>query len=639
MSDAQHRLALPAGYELGRYRFQEILGSGGFGITYLAEDKTLNRKVAIKELLPNDIATRVDGTTVVAKTKAEEESLTWARERFVGEGRALAACDHPNVVNVYEMVEANGTAYMITKYEEGRSLEQWLRELGRRPNELELRGVLMPLLAGLETVHKAGFLHRDIKPENIYITKNGRPVLLDFGSARQAITNRSVAMTSIVTSGYAPFEQYHEDGNQGAWSDTYALAAVMYRAITGKKPPDATRRLKDDPIEKLTAHYGGQYDAEFLRAIDKALSVDESKRPQTIEDWRKMLGSGERLPLDSDATRLLPRVSRDPAWLAFIKANPAVIGGAAGGVLLLILVLSLIGHKGPKPPIGKVEPSPSGGQTSPGPQSSASPSGGSGNTANVSPGPAIVPGTSPSPQPPPAAAQIDPRLIGTWETKIAWPPEGAGNNPIGNWQDSSGIRTLLADGTATRKDTNGKSDDSTGHWKVVDGEIVVKDDNIQDGRDVGSTYQLKFSPDGKKLSGRWSVPEGVKATIPSGDVTWNRVTSKSARAQNVRWEQSADGHYAFSGPFSDAGVITAAGDGRFQQFSNAAKQPADVSYEFRGDKLVTNGPFGSAEWRRVGSAKRSSASRDQTVQPQREYKVRTRDIPHDIIKRAFRHFP
>lgn len=637
MSDAQHRLALPAGYELGRYRFQEILGSGGFGITYLAEDKTLNRRVAIKELLPNDIATRVDGTTVVAKTKAEEESLTWARERFVGEGRALAACDHPNVVNVYEMVEANGTAYMVTKYEEGRSLEQWLRELGHPPNELELRSVLMPLLSGLESVHKAGFLHRDIKPENIYMTKNGRPVLLDFGSARQAITNRSVAMTSIVTSGYAPFEQYHEDGNQGAWSDIYALAAVMYRAITGKKPPDATRRLKDDPIEKLTAHYGGQYDAEFLRAIDKALSVDESKRPQTIEEWRKVLGTGERLPLDSDATRLLPRVSRDPAWLAFIKANPAVIGGAAGGLLLLILIFTLIGHKGPKPPIGKVEPSPSGGQTSPGPQSSASPAGGSGNTANISPAPSTAPGISPGPQP--ANAQIDPRLIGTWETKIAWPPEGAPNSPVGTWKDATGVRTLLGDGTATRKDTSGQSGDATGNWKIVDSEVVVKDVKMKDGRDIGSIYHLKVSPDGKKLSGHWSVPEGVDATIPSGDVTWDRATNKSARAQTVRWEQSPDGHYAFSGPFSDVGVITAAGDGKFQQFSNAARQPADVSYEFRGDKLVTNGSLGSAEWRRAGSSKRSSGSRDQTGQPNREYKVRTRDIPHEIIKRAFRHFP
>ena len=106
----QHILALPAGYQLGKYLFKGVLGSGGFGITYLAEDITLNRKVAVKEMLPNDFATRIDGTTVVAKTESEKANLAWARARFVDEGRALAACDHPNVVNVYEMIEANGTA-------------------------------------------------------------------------------------------------------------------------------------------------------------------------------------------------------------------------------------------------------------------------------------------------------------------------------------------------------------------------------------------------------------------------------------------------------------------------------------------------------------------------------------------------
>src|SRR5271154_4102558 len=126
MIAGEHRLALPAGYQLGKYLFQRILGAGGFGITYLAEDKSLGRRVAIKELLPNDIATRVDGSTVVAKTKSEEQNLAWARDRFVKEGRALAACEHPNVVNVYEMIEANGTAYMVTKFEEGRSFADWL---------------------------------------------------------------------------------------------------------------------------------------------------------------------------------------------------------------------------------------------------------------------------------------------------------------------------------------------------------------------------------------------------------------------------------------------------------------------------------------------------------------------------------
>ena len=534
MSVAQHRLALPAGYELGRYRFQEILGSGGFGITYLAEDKTLGRRVAIKELLPNDIATRVDGTTVVAKTQSEEQSLSWARERFIGEGRALAACDHPNVVNVYEMVEANGTAYMVTKYEEGSSLEQWLRELERPPNESELRSVLLPLLSGLETVHKAGFLHRDIKPENIYITKNGRPVLLDFGSARQAISNRSIALTSIVTSGYAPFEQYHEDGNQGAWSDIYALAAVMYRAITGKKPPEATRRLQNDPIEKLTARYAGQYDAEFLRAIDRGLSVNEFKRPQSVADWRKMFGSDDRLPVDTDLTRVMPRVKREPA-LDKLLTSPRLLDVGVPVAVVLVLGLAWIITRWGSHSSSSASNRKSGDEERPSQSSSASPSqsappvlpssspGNESSTAAVTPAPSAQPGSSPAA---PAGLQLDPRLIGTWES------------------------------------------------------------------------------------------------------------ARNGRGQRTRWEQSQDGHYTFTGAVTDAGVISAA-DGQMKEFSNGAAQPVDVTYQFRGETLITNTPAGTLEWRRVSSS--ASTSKRQPARPNQPSRP---DIGRDLLHRVLRkHFP
>ena len=349
MIAGEHRLALPAGFRLGKYNLISVLGAGGFGITYLADDFSLGRRVAIKELLPNDIATRLDGSTVVAKTKSEEENLAWARDRFMQEGRALAACDHPNVVNVYEMIEANGTAYMITKFEEGRSFSEWLKEVDGAPTEKELRAILLPLLAGLEKVHKAGFLHRDLKPENIYLTNDGRPILLDFGSARQAVSDRTTSLTSIVTSGYAPFEQYHEDGKQGAWSDLYALAAVMYRAIHGKKPPEATRRLKDDPCLKLAREYAGKYSTQFLGAIDKALAVEPQKRPQSVAQWLEMLGE---LPVRKEIVV--------PAWwepwleklqqaVELAKSKPYWAGGAGAALLVLILVLSL--HKKPVPPV------------------------------------------------------------------------------------------------------------------------------------------------------------------------------------------------------------------------------------------------------------------------------------------------
>jgi serine/threonine protein kinase len=349
MIAGEHRLALPAGFRLGKYNLLSVLGAGGFGITYLAEDYSLGRRVAIKELLPNEIATRLDGSTVVAKTKSEEDNLAWARDRFVQEGRALAACDHPNVVNVYEMIEANGTAYMVTKFEEGRSFSEWLKEVGGAPTEKELRAILLPLLSGLEKVHKAGFLHRDLKPENIYLTDDGRPILLDFGSARQAIGDRTTSLTSIATSGYAPFEQYHEDGKQGAWSDLYALAAVMYRAIHGKKPPEATRRLKDDPCLKLAKEHAGQYSAQFLSAIDKALAVEPQKRPQSVREWLAMLG-------ESPARK---EVVVPPWWQPWLeklrqgaelaKAKPYWAGGV--GAALLVLVLALSVHKKPVPPV------------------------------------------------------------------------------------------------------------------------------------------------------------------------------------------------------------------------------------------------------------------------------------------------
>ncbi|HEY7610129.1 MAG TPA: protein kinase, partial [Alphaproteobacteria bacterium] len=283
MDDARHGLA--RGYTIEGYRIERVLGAGGFGITYLATEVAISRPVAIKEYLPNGIAARSrNDISVQPLTSADNENYQWGLERFRREAQTLVAFHHPNIVSVFRYFEANGTAYLVMAYEDGESLAAILDKRKTLP-EAELRSWLAPLLSGLAHVHKAGFLHRDIKPGNIYIRRDGSPVLLDFGAARLAVGGRSQSLTSIVSAGYAPFEQYTTRGNQGPWTDIYAMGGVLYRAITGQRPPDAPDRIRDDPYEPAAKAARGKYGAGLLAAVDAALIVDEETRPQSLEQW------------------------------------------------------------------------------------------------------------------------------------------------------------------------------------------------------------------------------------------------------------------------------------------------------------------------------------------------------------------
>jgi serine/threonine protein kinase len=233
--------ALPAGYSLQEYRIERVLGVGGFGLTYLAVDSNLNLKVALKEYLPDDIAQRGADNSIGPRSPAAVDTFGWGKRRFLDESRTVASFRHPNIVRVMRFFEANGTAYMVMEFVEGAALTDWMK--ARRPIvEAQAAALVGPLLDGLEVVHKAGFLHRDIKPGNIYVRDDGSPVLLDFGSARQ----KSSDLTTIVSPGFAPFEQYHNDGNQGPWSDLYALGGVLYWMVTGHKPHEAAARVRTD---------------------------------------------------------------------------------------------------------------------------------------------------------------------------------------------------------------------------------------------------------------------------------------------------------------------------------------------------------------------------------------------------------
>ncbi len=324
-----YRNALTLDSMLLEYRLESVLGAGGFGMTYLGWDTHLEKHVAIKEYLPTDLSIRaLDGSIVPVNTESEY-NYQWGLARFIQEARTLAKFSHPNIVRVYRFFEANGTSYMVMDYEAGASLHQYLRGMPR-PEEAALKNWLMPILDGLQAVHALGFLHRDIKPSNVFMRENGTPVLLDFGSARMAAGGARTDLTAIVTPGYAPLEQYSSDGDQGPWSDIYALSGVVYRALTGENPPDAVSRLKTDTVPQSLAAARAHYSERFLKVIEWGLTIDERMRPQCIADWRELfLG---RAPLTA-LSRRPAGASPPPSAAASTGAQTLRLADAAAGTL------------------------------------------------------------------------------------------------------------------------------------------------------------------------------------------------------------------------------------------------------------------------------------------------------------------
>jgi serine/threonine protein kinase len=311
--------ALPPGTRLGDYRLDAMIGHGGFGITYRAFDAQLAKVVAIKEYLPLECAIRQADGQVVPRSARLTDDFAWGRERFLDEARALARFRHPHIVPVLRYFEANGTAYTVMEFEDGKNVAELLRDPGRRLPTDDVRRLADGLLSGLGAVHAQGFLHRDIKPANIIIRRDGVPILVDFGAARQAMGSRTRSLTGMLTPQYAPIEQYALDGKQGPWSDIYSAAAVLYHAIAGQAPPDAAARVGKDPYRPLAETEGDRFAPAFLAAIDRAMAFAPADRPQSVEAWSALFGAA------------LPKVQDAPTQrLAYgAGVSPPRLGGAS----------------------------------------------------------------------------------------------------------------------------------------------------------------------------------------------------------------------------------------------------------------------------------------------------------------------
>ncbi len=325
---------LAAGTRIEEFVVERELQSGGFGVTYLAQDRSLGRRVAIKEYLPRDWgARRVDGS-VGPRSSSHEKDYRWGLTRFLEEARTLARLDHPRIVRVHRVIEAWGTAYMVMEYVEGRNLEEALQAEGPWP-EARVRALLEELLPGVALVHGAGLIHRDVKPANVMLRGDGTPVLIDFGAARYAAGVHSRSLTSVLTPGYAPHEQYSTAGKQGPWTDVYALGAVAYRALSGRPPVEATVRVDavaraardgkaasahdgpdPDPLAPVAQAAAGAVSEAFGRAVTAALAVWPEDRPRDVAAWRARWDDGAAVRSAAEADqggRRSPEPDRSPA--------------------------------------------------------------------------------------------------------------------------------------------------------------------------------------------------------------------------------------------------------------------------------------------------------------------------------------
>jgi serine/threonine protein kinase len=318
----------------GRFIVGRVIGKpGGFGITYLGMDLLDGKKVAIKEFLPRDISGRdSDQITVVAHSHDDEESFSFGMKGFLQEARTLALMDHPNLVRILDFFEANRTAYIVMQYYDGLTLSEYLSlQPSKRMMEAQAIHSMIPILDGLKEVHKKGFLHRDIKPHNIYLTTGNRPILLDFGAARQSLGDKSKSLSVVLSEGYAPIEQYQRNAKQGPWTDIYGVAATLYEMVSGIKPPSAMDRLKGECISPPNDQH---WSKTFLEALSYGMMVEPDERCRSVEEFQTVLLAQSPI----DLPRIRKESPRSSVSLKEATPKPAYRSAAIASFLVLLVI-------------------------------------------------------------------------------------------------------------------------------------------------------------------------------------------------------------------------------------------------------------------------------------------------------------
>lgn len=356
MTETTYQRPLAAGEMIDVFRIERVLGSGGFGVTYLATDTSLNVQVAIKEYFPRGAWRDQNTRTICCYAGEAEQTYQFGLQRFYKEGQILAQFNHPNIVRVRRLLTANGTAYLVMDYENGETLDSYLQRLGRPLNYQESEAIFNPLLDGLRAIHDRNLLHLDIKPSNIFLRSDSTPLLIDFGGARHQLGQVSRLVSFLVASdGYAPNEQYSGSQLQPS-TDIYAVGAAIYYSITLRTPADAPIRAnamiddRADPLASASHLAGKGFPSAFLQAVDSALSMRIANRPQSVKEFQQRLFAP--IPTSKPSADI-PSVGGPPKnkqRSSILKDDPSgsqrsgakwmpIVAGAGSVIALLLLVV------------------------------------------------------------------------------------------------------------------------------------------------------------------------------------------------------------------------------------------------------------------------------------------------------------